>query len=610
MCGISGLLCTERLSGEDQVLVERMNNVQSHRGPDDAGLWSDTRCILGHRRLSIIDLSQDGHQPFISNDGRYVLTYNGEIYNYIELREELQAKGWTFHTKTDTEVLLNAYLAWGKEALDRLNGMFAFALYDTKEQRLFLVRDRCGIKPLYYTRHMGRFIFASEIKALRILPALDTSLNEQALFDFLVFNRTDVYDETFLKSIHRVPKGHWMEVTARGETIQSWWRPQDYLAKEGERLENPHETVESLFLDSVKLRMRSDVSVGSCLSGGLDSSILVGTLYQQHLADEDFMTFTAAYPGSTVDECRYVDALNRAYPFLNFRTYPDAAGAHEHLQAFTRTNDEPTTTPAFYTQYEVMRLAKEHGVTVLLDGQGGDEVFAGYQYFHGFFLVSLLKEWQLGRLTIEIVQNILRRQDKSGLQTFIFQVLSSKQKSMSLARTLPHIDADFYHTYISQSRIFNEFFDAPNLNISLVRHFQYKLEHLLRMEDRNSMAFSLEARVPYLDHRLVEAGLAISANDKIRRGETKVLQKKALGQYTIPEILHRKDKIGFGTPQDDWFSEPVWQSLLQASCEYNTRIFSDIFTDNLYEKLPYKGSHRWKMIQLALWDQMDWSYVA
>lgn len=600
MCGIAGTYRPKGLSSSDIDGVQRMCERLKHRGPDDSGLYHDDCCVLGHRRLSIIDLSSAGRQPFVSDDDRYYLVFNGEIYNYVELREELREHGWHFKTQTDTEVLLKAYQQYGKDCLSRFNGMFAFAVYDSKNGSLFLARDRIGIKPLYYIIHGSDLHFASEMKALLTLPSLNFSLHLQSLFDYLVFNRTDIVDETFFNEIQRLPKGCFAIYDKSGIQITRWWDPEHFLG--GTSDDAPScalETIRDLLISSTQLRMRSDVRVGSCLSGGLDSSILIGLLYSHHNLEQAYPSFTASFPGHPVDETRYVEALNKKYPFTNLKTYPTARKAFDNLWDFVYTNDEPTTNPSFYSQYEVMRLAKENGVTVLIDGQGGDENFAGYQYFHGFYWNGLFLQKRLLQLGTEIFKSLLRKQDSSAYKTFLFQILPDSQRKRFLLRTVPYLNPDFFYGHISSSVVYNEFFRNDSLNSSLLRHFQYKLEHLLRMEDRNSMAFSLEARVPYLDHRLVEYTLGLSEDMKIKNGETKYLQKIALSQYTVQEILDRKDKIGFGTPGKDWMHTKRWENRTKENYFRLSEKYPDIFQKTA--SLPQSAFDRWKINQLGTW---------
>lgn len=603
MCGIAGIFRYNRITQNDIDLVSSQNDIQKHRGPDDKGLYSDSSCVLGHRRLAIIDLSKDGRQPFVSNDGRFHLVYNGEIYNYIELREELKLLGLRFETKTDTEVLLKAYQQYGEACLPKFNGMFAFAIYDSLRQRIFLARDRVGIKPLYYAIADSTFYFASEIKALCAVPALNLSLNYQSLFDYLVFNRTDIFDETFYNQIKRIPNGHYAKYDADGLKLFQWWNPEDYLKQPAtENMQKAAQDIEEILVSSVQLRMRSDVPVGSCLSGGVDSSVLIGILARHHGLTVKYPTFTASFPSHAIDETGYIDTLQSHYPFSNFRTYPDDKKALKNIREFVFANDEPTTNSTFYSQYEVMRIAKDHGVTVLLDGQGGDENFAGYQYFNGFFLYGLLRRKQYARFLNEILKCLTRKQHISAYQTLLFQLFPGSLKKKSLLRTVAYLNPDFFYENINKSRIYNEFFAVNGLNESLAMHFKYKLEHLLRMEDRNSMAFSLEARVPYLDYRLIEYTLGIAENLKIWGAETKYLQKKAVGSYTIPKILERSDKIGFGTPGDEWMMTDDWKKRTEDNYRLLIESYPEIFRKNV--PLPQTGFDRWKVNQLAVWKEL------
>jgi asparagine synthase (glutamine-hydrolysing) len=603
MCGIAGVYAPRMVSATDRESIERMNDIQQHRGPDDEGLYYAERCILGHRRLSIIDLSKDGHEPFASDDGRYYMTYNGEIYNYIELRRELCSLGWTFRTKTDKEVLMKAYQQFGIACLEKFNGMFAFAIYDTAQETIFLARDHFGIKPLYYTEINSKYYFASEIKALRSLPDLKIGVNYQAIFDFFVFSRTDVFDETFIHEIKRLPKGYYAIVDQDGMKLTQWWKPEAFEQNlMADSIQPVTKRVEELFASAVEFQMRSDVQVGSCLSGGLDSSILTGILFDHRHVTNTFDTFTASFPEHPIDETRYVDDLNKKYPFSNHKTFPTAQLAFDNFHQFVHTIDDPVTDASAFSQYEVMRLARQHGITVLLDGQGGDENFAGYQYFHGFYLYGLLRQIRLGKFSGELLKVMLRRQDRSAFQALAFQFLPDVVKKRFLLHAVPSISEDFFESYVNSSLIYNEFFNAPDLHTSLVRHFQYKLEHLLRIEDRNSMAFSIEARVPYLDHRLVEYVLGVNDDFKIKSGVTKHLQKLALGRYTTPNILNRKDKIGFGTPMDKWMATPLWRNFTDENDRYLGGAMQGIMKDK--HILPAKGNLRWKVNHLAEWHRM------
>jgi len=366
-----------RSSPEDVKTINKMNDILRHRGPDGAGTFVDDKCVLGHRRLAIIDLSDNGKQPFASDDGRFQLVYNGEIYNYLELREELRILGWKFRTQTDTEVLLKAYQQYGKACLPTLNGMFAFVIYDQKDQTLFAARDRVGIKPLYYVKQKDKIYFASEIKAFRAVPGLSFCAYRQAIFASLVFIRTDIHEETFFQEVKRLPKGHYAELRAERMDIRKWWDAQDYVANRSYSLKAVCARLEDILTAAVTYTMRSDVPVGSCLSGGLDSSILLGILLKKKLVADNYQTFTVSFPRYKWDEYKYVKDLMAKHSFINHTTTPTNEQMYETFEEYCKVHDEPTLNAAYYAQYELMRLAKEKGVTVLIDGQGGDENFAG-----------------------------------------------------------------------------------------------------------------------------------------------------------------------------------------------------------------------------------------
>lgn len=604
MCGIAGVMNNTGAGKKEIQEIESFNRAQKHRGPDDEGVFHDATCVLGHVRLAIIDLSRDGRQPFRSDDGRYWLTFNGEIYNYIELREELKQKGHVFKTKTDTEVLLKSYIEYGASCLEKFNGMFAFGIYDSQKKELFLARDRFGVKPLYYMTNGASLYFSSEIKALRSVKGVPFRVNEKTLFDYLCFNRTDIFDETFDTEIKRLPKGHYGIFDASSFRIASWWDPKRFSGNIVDISEaDICKKIEEIVVSAVSIRMRSDVSIGSCLSGGLDSSIILGIVYR-YFSPKHYETFTASFPGYRLDESSYIELLAKKYPFENHRTTPSSESALKNLNDFVHYNDEPVTSPTFYSQYEVMRLARERGVTVLLDGQGGDENFAGYHYFHGFHFTGLLRKKRYLKLLREVGMSLFRKQDREAFETFGFQLLPESAKKFLLLSTLPHIHHDFFHEYVGESVIYREFFAAQDLNESIANHFRYKLEHLLRTEDRNSMAFHIETRLPYLDYRLVEFLLGVPEEYKIRRGENKLLQKKALGAYTIPEILERKDKIGFGTPGEEWMRTPEWEEFTREHYSYLSRKFPNIFEPDA--ELKYNLYDRWKINQLALWHQKNY----
>lgn len=590
MCGIAGVFDTR--SRVDLGRLHRMAEVLRHRGPDDEGLvlidpngghafthgGADTpravfesklpyapgrgtgspseaeyRLGLVHRRLSIVDLSPAGHQPMCDTSGKHWITYNGEIYNFVELRAELEQMGERFVSSSDTEVILAAYRRWGRECLHHFNGMFAFALWDGERRELFCARDRLGVKPFYYQYDGTRFAFASEPKALvltqphRIVPRLS------AVRDVLALDWVDHGAHTFFEGLWQLPAGHSLVVGAGVFAVRAWWSL-DPSATAGGTSEDFAREFERLFTDSVKLRLRADVEVGSCLSGGLDSSAVVTTAAK--LANAGLHAFTSAYDeGPAFDERPYVRAVAEATGATSHVVVPDGSDFWSVFDALARQQDEPTAGPGLFSQWKVMELAHQKGLKVLLDGQGGDEILAGYFRYlparlrdHAVsgdwgafaqlwstvsdrlgFATTLLHTFE-PFLPGPLVQ-ALRRQWGQGKD----RVLSGTLRAVPSAAPAAHGGA---RSHLWHALAFD------------VQHRQ--LPSLLRYEDRNSMAFSIETRLPFLDYRLVEFAFALPDDERQGGETTKAILRRALGDRIPRTVLERRDKMGFETPTDVW----------------------------------------------------------
>jgi len=387
MCGICGIINIDKQPVYETQLKTMMQKMK-HRGPDDDGTFTCHNIGLGFVRLSILDLSAAGHQPMYSHDNRYVIVYNGEVYNYIELRKVLRHK-YNFKTGTDTEVVLAAYQEWGEDCLHRFNGMFAFVIYDTQAKKVFGARDRFGIKPFYYYHDHNTFIFASEIPVILSASNKKLGANDQVIFDYLAFNRTDQTQDTFFKNIYKLQHGHAFEIQNSEFRIKKWYDLKQHI---GNSFNNPSE-YKDIFSDAVKLRLRSDVPVGVCLSGGLDSSSIVSVLLND-FDKKDLNTFSAVYgKNETGDESvfisKYTDQLRNMY-----FTTPTADTLFVDKEKFIRAHAEPLPSTSPYAQYKVMEMAKKH-VVVTLDGQGADEQLAGYHYFFGYYFKDLLCKIQM-----------------------------------------------------------------------------------------------------------------------------------------------------------------------------------------------------------------------
>ena len=535
MCGLAGIVDLDRTP--ERSTVERWLDGLSHRGPDGRGVFADDAACLGHLRLAIIDLSDAGLQPM--QDGELQLLHNGEIYNYLELREELRAKGHRFHTATDSEVILAAYREWGEACVGRFNGMWAFCIWDTTRRVLFCSRDRLGVKPFYYRADTSRFEFASEPWLLRRGGA-----NLRAVHDYLEQGYLDEGDETFFAGVMRLPPAHSLTFGPDGLRLRRYWSLQP-----GEPPAGAAEAVREMVLDAVRLQLRSDVPVGTCLSGGIDSSSIAVTV--AHLGHEHQKTVTAYFDDAGFDERPFaravVERIGAEAHWVSF----DAAELAADLPAIVHAQGEPFGSTSICAGWYVMRAAKEAGLTVMLDGQGGDEILAGYRASFGYRLADMLRAGELGDAARELrvftdrygprwaavalvtphVPERLRLAARSRLRG------SSSLVGPELAGVAPGRS--------DNGAVFPDHL-RRQLHLLLARR---GLPELLRYEDRNSMAHSLEARVPILDHRLVELAFSLPGGELIRGGETKSVLRRALADLLPPEVVARRDKLGFVTPE-------------------------------------------------------------
>lgn len=553
MCGICGF------NWRDDGLLKSMCESLTHRGPDDSGTRASDGVSLGHRRLSIIDLSERGRQPMCNEDGSLWIIYNGEIYNYIELRQELEGLGHHFKSDTDTEVVIHAYEEWGSRCLNRFNGMWAFCIHDTAENQLFMSRDRFGIKPLYYYLKDGKFIFASEIKAL-LKHDLERKPNDDIVFDFLAYNIIDHTDETFFQGIKRIPKAHYAvyDLEKKKLDVSRYWS-----IKSGDEEEDPSR-IKELFVDSVKLRLRSDVPVGSCLSGGVDSSSIVCCMKELLNEENNVETFSAVYPGKQIDESQYIDEVVEKCAVKKNTTEPDAESLLKDLRDIIIHQEEPFARSSTYAQYRVMKLAHEKGMKVLLDGQGGDELYAGYTYFYSYYFKELLKRGRVKKLLTELLAYWREQGSLYELGVTAYLMLPTIFKEAVMKKMSKCISREFYDRHRKKSRFLEEVIDSGDLTEALLTHMEYKMEHLLRFEDKNSMAFSVETRLPFLDYRFVEYAFSLESDAKIRDGYTKAALRESM-KNTLPEkIFNRRDKIGFATPEEGWLKNKQVSEYLRS----------------------------------------------
>jgi asparagine synthase (glutamine-hydrolysing) len=610
MCGICGIINFNGAAVQENQLYQIMQ-IMKHRGPDDEGIFLENNIGLGFVRLSIIDLSLAGHQPKVSSDENYVMVFNGEIYNYIELKEELINQGIIFETQTDTEVLINAYIHWGEDCLNRFNGMWAIAIYNRKDQKVFIARDRYGIKPFYYLHTKDYFAFCSEIPPMLHLINNKPKPDYQSIFDYLIFNRTDQTERTFFHEIKKLQHGHsiFLDLKVPDTFLQletkQWYNLRERIKnKEGFK---SFEEFRELFSSSIGLRLRGDVPVGVCLSGGLDSSSIVSILLNDY-SKYDLNTFSAVYnKGQFGDETEFINEYSSILKNMYYIT-PNAQTLESDLLKFVKAHGEPIPSTSPYAQFKVMELAKGK-VVVTLDGQGADEEFAGYHYFFGFYFKDLLKHGRIGKLLMEIYYFMVVHKSVYAIKSFIYFMLPERLRTKTRINEKGYLLDDFINTYKNDNSIAGNLYGSDSLKGALLDHFEYKLEHLLKWEDRNSMWFSLEARVPFLDYRLVEKVMVTSGDMIIKKGMTKYILRESMKGILPEKIRSRRDKMGFETPQDEWFRSALWQKI----------VFNILNSDSFKERnlvAPQKALQQynkhlsgkisvakeiWKWVHLELW---------
>ena len=603
MCGIVGIVSYKQQPIEEQRL-QQMMNVIKHRGPDDEGVFVKDNVGLGHVRLSILDLSMAGHQPMQDETGRYTIVLNGEIYNFIELRGQLEKLGLRFVSNSDTEVLLKGYIHYGRKVLEQLNGMFAFAIYDAERKELFAARDRFGVKPFYYYQSDNEFIFASEIPSILAVYGKKNRANEDAVFDYLAFNRTDQTEDTFFEGIKKLQHGHYLVIKENELSVSCWYDLRERV--QGKHLQSDEAEFKELLEDAIRIRMRSDVPVGVCLSGGLDSSSIV-SIVSERLGYQDVNTFSAVYESKyRADESEYIKLYEDRLQNMHY-TFPTSQTLMEDMMSFIGCHAEPVPSTGPYAQYCTMRLASQH-VTVTLDGQGADEALGGYHYFYGLYYKSLLKRLKLVTLFKEIVQYVALHHSWYALQTFAYFLLPKKVRVKARVNERGYLSREFADRH-GQSVIVDNLYGSKSMQDALINHFEYKLEHLLKWDDRNSMMFSIESRTPFLDYRLVEYLLKAEDSAKIKDGYTKSLLRRSMKGLLPEKIRLRRDKVGFATPEDVWFAEKTFKDLIESILDSdsfrNRHIIDAEKARKLYDK-HCQGEIKiskdiWKWINLEIW---------
>jgi len=607
MCGINGF------TWKDESLIEKMNHSLRHRGPDDQNIYVDDNISLGHCRLSIIDLSFAGRQPKSNEDGSIWIIFNGEIYNFQEIRAILEKNGHKFSSNTDTEVIVHAYEEWGTDCVERFNGMWAFAIYDKSRNIIFFSRDRFGVKPLYFYRHEKGLVFSSEIKGL-LQHNITRVPNDKAVYDFLILGFVDHLPETFFQGIDRLMPGESMiyELT-RGTMKKFRWYDLDSKMMGTNKISEKEaaKKIRELFIDSVRYRLISDVPVGSCLSGGIDSSAIVYAMRKLNETIE-IKTFSLIFPGKKLDESEYINEVVKATKVEGNSVCPTTEDLIRDLNDLIQTQEEPFGSMSIYGQYKVMELAHENDMKVLLDGQGSDEIFAGYFIYYKYYLFESLFHLQTKEIekTSKAIKNKLNDLILFPVMTILSKMGLSEGplKNVWLSRMK-------YLKGLDKNKLANPLKDRGfDLNRALYSDLtRYSIPQLLRYEDKNSMRWSIESRVPFLDYRLVELAMSLPSCYKIRKGTTKYILRKALKDLVSDRILGRRDKIGFATPDVDWLISPAFNEMAKEilkSNKFKSRKYwaQDEVLHLVDEHLGKDCNHRknysnvlWRIINVELW---------
>ncbi len=576
MCGIAGIGYAGKPLGWIRESIQSMVHIQQHRGPDGTGYFYDNGIAFGHSRLAIIDIHDSGSQPMTDSDGILTIVFNGEIYNHVELRQQLQGLGHVFSGASDTEVLLLAYKQWGNSCLERLRGMFAFAIWNSKEKSLFAARDRLGIKPFHYcTPEDSMFVFSSELKAL--VPLLKrVEFNHQLAEQYLAWNLLDHdANRTMIKGIAKLSPGHMLIWNQRdGVKIQRYWT----LEMNGSLISSPLEKKTWIreFRDemeeSVKYHLRSDVPVGTSLSGGLDSSAIMCLVAKQTKESGDWHegwhhSFSACFRERNIDERPHIQEVINQTGCQGHAVFPSGKMLSDDLEKWIWHQEEPVGGTGIYAQFCVARLAKKVGIKVLLDGQGGDELFAGYRKFILTYLRQLFGERYFIKVAMEFLSFFT--------SPSVLKTLKLTEGKRYLFSSDQGIDILWSNGKIPQKpdflKIGNTLGDRLLQDITMG-----SLPILLRYEDRNTMAFGVESRVPFLDHKFVEWQSKLSADVRLRRGWSKWILREALRDILPRKIRRRKSKLGFSTPFYKWMTNALsgWMQDSLSSPNYLSEIVS------------------------------------
>lgn len=625
MCGLNGIVSSEPI---DLAALSAMTATIHYRGPDGTGHFvlgahsadtipgpfkqrpasSGVNVGLGHRRLAIIDLSADGLQPF-EYDEDHVLVFNGEIYNYLEVRAELEQLGRTFRTQTDTEVACAALAHWGLPGLERLRGMWAMAWLEQKARKLTLIRDRFGIKPLYYT-HTSAGVTAFGSEAKQLIPFLPTAprLNSRTAAEFLHYGISDHGADTFIHGIQELLAGHLCEVDLTTGKLSAPRRWYSFPASKPPATASPLAEFKQLFVSSVREHLRADVPIGSCLSGGLDSSSIVSTVHDlKRESTTPQLTFSFIPVEKAYSEEKYIRLVLAQKNIRSVTVTSSAAELTTDLEDLVYHQDFPFASTSIFAQWAVFAAAKKNAVKIMLDGQGADEILGGYHAFFKMHLYSLFRRLKWGAFYRQL--RALRVHGyglKFALESIVLGCLPVSLESLLRSLVRSSRTGDYFHGSAANPRSYRGHGISDMRSLSVDQITRSNLPMLLRFEDRNSMAHGIEARVPFLDHRLVELSLALGDEWRVQGPETKSILRQTMAHELPPEITHRIDKMGFVSPEESWMraaGPEVLASLREIQAECSQLIKEKIVTDFsrfLDGGQPYDQVF-WRVLSFGLW---------
>ncbi len=596
MCGIAGLIYKDKTPVKEETL-RKMTDKMSHRGPDAEGFFVHENLGFGHRRLSIIDTSESANQPFHFKD-KYVLVFNGVIYNYIELKEELKEKGYSFNTTSDTEVLVASYDCWGEECVKKFNGMWAFVIFDSKNNKLFCSRDRFGIKPFYYFSNDNKFVFASEIKPILEIEKVE-KVNIQILLQYLIVNLTGHFNETFFEGILKLPASHNLIYDLKTNEFRIYKYYDIEFKKEINKLnlEESIEIFEKKFEESIKIRLRSDVKIGSALSGGLDSPY-VTTIANKIIDKQNNCGFTAITVGSLDekdDESKLAKLIAETIHVNHDIIVPKSDEFRHDLENVIFMHEEPFADLSVFMQNFLMKEANKLGVKVFLDGQGADEILLGYSRYTAAFLrnhdfISNLKFLKKVKSHYDI--SIL----EAGKIYFYFSSYFVRKFRLKRRGTIlknKYLGIINFSKLKKLTKSYKKIFELQKNEI-----FHFLLPDILRIEDKNSMLFSIESRLPFLDYTFVETVLSINNNYKIRDGWSKYILRRNLEKFLPDEVTYNNRKIGLNPPVNHWW--PRSEKILETI--NNSKIIQEI-SKKKYTFIADRDLE-WRLYNIAVWEKL------